>query len=50
MMRDVYYRNDDGRCARCGGELLRVILAPDPEIRARHGWHWLTAMWSVPHD
>ena len=29
-MRGVYYRKGDDCCARCGGELLRVILAPDP--------------------
>jgi hypothetical protein len=34
---DRNYRKGPNRCARCGEELLRVILAPDPEVR----WHWL---------
>jgi ssDNA-binding Zn-finger/Zn-ribbon topoisomerase 1 len=32
-MRTVHYKKGEGRCARCGGELLRVILAPDPDCR-----------------
>lgn len=43
------YSNHDrwgryGHCAKCGGELLRVILAPDRDIRAIPGWRWLTPL------
>jgi hypothetical protein len=48
--------NDDrwaryGHCARCHEELLRVILAPDPDVRAKHGVVLAdTSMRSVRHD
>ena len=31
-MRSVHYRKGDDRCGRCGCELLRVILVPNPEF------------------
>jgi hypothetical protein len=37
-MRPVHYKNwrqGDSLCARCGNQLLRVILAPDPDFH-RH--------------
>jgi hypothetical protein len=40
----VHYRKGADRCARCGSELLRVILAADLEIRSRLNWHWLTPL------
>ena len=40
-MHSVHYQRGEDRCARCGGNLPRVILAPDQEMRERHGWHSL---------
>ena len=53
-MKAVHYRNGDGHCARCSGELLRVIIVRTPHGDGGPGAHMhlkpLCGQCATPHE